>query len=507
MSRLRQPRRVDLETGAPAAGTGVAIRCGPMSIPMRRRIAGALAVAVAVTACSPHDVRRDPLPPVAIPDGWAVELAGTGRLPDRWWQDLGDPQLVRLVEQTLGGNLQLRAAWARVRQARALVRQARAAQLPTLDLTAQATRSRQRFEIVEGMVFTPTINLFQASLAAGYEVDLWKRIGNTKAAAVLDALAVRDDAEAIATSIAAEVSEAWFDVVATKAQQAVLAEQQKVNEIFLELTLLRYRQGSATALDVFQQRQQGLATRALIEQADGVLRVSVARLAVLVGTTQGIRAWIDAAPTTLPDVAPPPSIGVPADLLVRRPDVRAARRRAEAADHRIGVAIAERLPALRLGGSAGTTAGRIADLFSGGVFSVFAQLAQSVFDGGRRAAEVDRTRDVVDERLLQLGQALLVAIAEVEQALADETTRRIELATIAERLTLADATLVEAREFYAQGQVDYLTVLSALGTTQTLQLSQVQTRRALLSARIRLLRALGGTWTTQLAVPGRAERK
>ena len=468
---------------------------------------GSVALAVSLAACSLHSVERDPKPPVAVPDRWTAATANAAALPDRWWQSFGDPELDRLIDEVLGTNLQLRAAWARVRQARSLVRIAGAAQFPQLDVTAQGARARQRFEITEGMVFTPEVNSFQLSIAAAYEVDLWKRIGSAKAAAALDALAVRDDAEAIATSLAAEVAEAWFDVVATKAQQQILREQQKINDTFLELTLLRFRQGSATALDVFQQRQQALATRALIEQADGVLRTSGARLAVLRGGDPADRRWIDAAPAALPDPSETPAVGIPADLLVRRPDVRAARRRAEAADHRIAVAIAERLPALRIGGSGGFASSKITDLFDGIIYNIFAQVAQSIIDGGRRAAEVERTRDVVDERLYQLAQALVVAIAEVDQAIGDETTRRIEIATFGERRRLAAETLVEAREFYAQGQVDYLTVLTALASTQSLELQELQARRALLSARIRLCRALGGSWTTGLAVPARAERK
>ena len=459
-----------------------------------------------LAACSPHKVRKDPLPPLAIPDRWSTPTPEASALPDRWWTTFGDPQLDRLVEEVLAGNLQLKGAWARVRQARSLVRQAASAMYPQLDLNSQASRSRQRFQISDTMVFTPTIDLFQLSVAAGYEVDLWKRIGNSRAAAGLDALAVRDDAEAIAISLVAEVAEVWFDIVATKAQLALLGEQQKINEIYLELTLLRFRQGGATVLDVFQQRQQLLATRALMEQADGALRLTAARLALLRGADPADRAWIDAAPALLPDPPAAPGAGVPADLLVRRPDVRAARRRAEAADHRIAVAIADRLPALRIGGSAGVTNNRILDLFDGGVFNIFAQLAGAVFDGGRRKAEVERNRDLVDERLTQLGQTLLTAIAEVDQAFAEDTNRRIELTTLVERREVAAAALTEAREFYAQGLVDYLAVLTSLVSAQNLEIQQLQARRALLSARIRLYRALGGTWTAKLAVPTRAQR-
>ncbi|MEZ4369160.1 MAG: TolC family protein, partial [Kofleriaceae bacterium] len=250
--------------------------------PGRRLSAGLLAAAL-VAGCRLHHVQHDPAPPVAVADRWAAATPGAAALPDRWWQAFADPGLDRLVEDVLAGNLQLRAAWARVRQARSLVAQADAARLPQLELTAGAQRSRQRFEIVEGMVLTPTTNAFQVSLGAAYEVDLWRRVGSTRAAAALDALAVRDDAEALAMTLTAELAEAWFDVVATRAQAEVLAEQQRIGDTYLELMRLRFTQGSASALEIYQQEQQVLTTRAQREQADGALRTAGARVAVLRG--------------------------------------------------------------------------------------------------------------------------------------------------------------------------------------------------------------------------------
>ncbi|MEZ4403231.1 MAG: efflux transporter outer membrane subunit [Kofleriaceae bacterium] len=476
----------------------------PPSGPRRRTLV--VAALIASAGCRLHEVVHDPLPPMAVPDQWQGATAAGAALPERWWQALGDPGLDQLVDEVLAGNLPLRAAWARVRQARALVRQADATRWPQLDVTGQAARTRQRFEIMEGVVLTPTVNSFQLSAAAGYEVDLWRRLGSTRAAAALDALAVRDDAEAIATSVVGEVAEAWFDVVAVKAQLAILADQGRINATFLELTELRFRTGTATALDVYQQRQQVLANRAAVEQAEGALRAAGTRLAVLRGVAPGDPGWIERAPAQLPTLPATPALGVPADLLRRGPDVRAARRRAEAADHRVGVALADRFPALRLGGSVGLSASSITKLFDGGVFSVFAQVAQSVFDGGRRAAEVERTRDVVDERLLGLAQVLVAAMAEVDGALTDERNRAVELATTRERRALAQAALDDARAFYAEGLIDYLQVLNALAAQQTLQLAELQQQRTQLSARLRLYRALGGTWTQTLTVPGRATR-
>jgi NodT family efflux transporter outer membrane factor (OMF) lipoprotein len=428
----------------------------------------------------------------------------SGQLPETWWRQFGDPELDRMVDRAHRQSFQLRAAWARVRQARALVRQARSGLWPQLDFTGQAARNRQRFDLPEpvGEIRT-TVTSYTLSAAAGYELDVWRRISNGGAAAALDAGAVRDEAEAIAMSLAAEVSEAWYDIVSQRAQRALLVEQLEINQTQLELMELRFRQGIASSLDVFQQRSQVVGTRQRIEQVDGALALGGNRLAILYGQPPTSRA--PESPAALPDLPAPPATGVPADLLIRRPDVRAARRRVEAADHRVAVALADRLPNLRIGGNVTLSSGTLADLIGTPIWGVFAAIAAPLFDGGRRAAEVERSRGVVDERLMQFGQALIQAMVEVENALTSEEAQRVQIATIEEQIALAEATYQQARERYTEGLIDYLPVLTALQSLQQSQLALIAARRQLLSHRIQLYRALGGTWTGTLETPARRQ--
>ena len=468
------------------------------------RSAAALAC-LAALACSPHQVRRDPPPPLPLPAVYSAP-GPAGQLPERWWRALGDPGLDALVDRALDQSFQLRAAWARVRQARSLVRQARSGRWPQIDLTGQAARNKQRFDLGEPIgEIRPTVDSFSLSAAAGYELDIWRRVANQESAAELDAAAVRDDAEAIAMSLVAEVAEAWFDVVAQRAQRALLEEQLALNQTQLELMDLRFRQGIASSLDVFQQRAQVVATRQRIEQVDAALALLGNRLALLLGEAPTSRA-----PDTglaLPALPPVPTTGVPADLLVRRPDVRAARRRVEAADYRVAVAVADRLPALRVGGNVSLSSGTIGDLIGTPLWGIFASIAAPLIDGGRRRAEVERNRDVVDERLMQFGQVLVQAMVEVENALSGERAQEVQIATIEEQIALAEATYAQARERYGEGLIDYLPVLTALQSLQQSQLGLIAARRQLLSSRIQLYRALGGTWSRDMKTPARAEVK
>jgi NodT family efflux transporter outer membrane factor (OMF) lipoprotein len=381
-------------------------------------------------------------------------------------------------------------------------RQAASGKWPQIQLDASASRQKNRFQLAEpiGEITTRT-NQFSASVGAAYEVDLWKRVGSQAAGAALDAAAFRDDVEAMAISLAAEISEAWFDLVVQRAQRKLLAEQLETNQTFLELVELRFEQGLASALDVYQQRQQVVATRGQLTLVESAIAALGFRLAALVG--QPPRSVVAGERDALPGMPELPGTGIPADLLERRPDVRAARRRVEAADHRVAVAVADRLPGLRLSGSTSLQDSNIAELIATPLWAIIASVTQPIFAGGRLKAEVERNRAIVEERLMQYGQVLLLAMTEVETALVQERQQLANIAALEEQVEIGKSALREARARYREGLIDYLPVLTSLQALQRVELSVLQARRQLLSHRIQLCRALGGTWTARLAPPER----
>ncbi len=486
----------------------------------RRQIlfVGSLASILAAAACSPHRVTTEPESPIAVPGEFSQ--ASSDPLPDRWWEDFADPELNRLVEATVAGNLQLRAGWARLRQASALATAAGSGRWPQLDFSASASRRKifNQFSTLDPTGSTPSSfeqNSFGASLAAGYEIDVWKKMSNKAQAAIVDARGARSDVEALAMSLAAEVTEAWFDLRFQIAQGVLLREQTELNSNVLELVELRFQGGLATALEVLQQRQQLIATRSQLINVTGSETILRQRLAVLTGhaplgdavaprafSTPGAR--VDSVMPTMPKV---PGLGLPADLLVRRPDVRAARDRVIAADYRVAVAVADRLPSLRIGGSLDVQNTSLADLISTPLWSIFANLAAPLFDGHRRKAEVERNRAVLEERLANYGQVLLGAIAEVEGAIVGERQQRLLIKDLEEQLGVANQNLTEARSRYEQGlaQAGFLDVLTALRSQQAVEINLLGARRRVLSSRVSLCRALGGSWTQELSAPPRLE--
>jgi multidrug efflux system outer membrane protein len=419
-------------------------------------------------------------------------------MPDRWWEDFGAPELNGLIDKALADNLDLGAAWARLDQALALARQARAGLWPEGSAEANASRAQSVFFAGEELgVRSFRSDQLLLTVAANYELDLWRRVWSLKKAGDLDVRASRGDLETMAMTLAAEVSEAWLSLIEQHAQQKLLEDQVEVGERFLRLTELRFGQGLASALDVYQQRQQLASTRAEIPLAEAEIGELENRIAVLRGEPPA--GAVVTANTTLPGLPPLPSTGLPADLLGRRPDVRAAGLRVAAADHRVAAAVADRLPAIRLTARGGYQSfAPPENLFDASIWNLAGNLAAPVIDGGRRRAEVNRTRAVVAERLCVYGQVFLQALKEVEDALVRERWQREHLAEIQQQVALSKRTLEQAQARYVNGLSEYLPVLIALEALQRVERSELSARRQLLSFRIQLYRALGGSWTNEL---------
>ena len=449
------------------------------------------------SSCLVHDPVVDPPPPVELAS--AYTRASSAPPPERWWVAFGDPQLTELVGRALADNLRLEASWARVRQARALARQAAGGQWPQLTASLGAQRAQNRFDFGD-MVIRPKVTQLSASVAVSYEVDVWRKANSRAKAAVLDQQASRDEYEAMAMSVAAEVAEAWFDLIAQREQRTLLAAQLETAETFVELVTLRFREGLGSASEVYQQRQQVANLRARMALVDALERVALHRLAVLLAVSPGSLELAGAI--TLPLVPELPGTGVPGDLLLRRPDLRAYQRRVEAADWRVAAAVADRLPSLTLTGSTGVQSSTIGDLLQAPIWSVAANLLGVLFDGGRRKAEVERSRAVVDELLAGYGDAVLVAIAEVESALWQERQQLLSIEQLAESVELGRNALRDARARYREGLTDFLPVLTSLVAVHNAEQSLLDARRQALSYRLQLVRALGGTWTRELDAPG-----
>jgi len=456
----------------------------------------ALALALAVAAMPACNAQRAPVdPPVTLPG--AFSATGDDPVPDRWWTSFADPTLDALLEEALCGNFTLRVAWDRLDQARAVAARSGAPLWPSLDATFGAARSVTRAELPgdddgEPAAATTYATDYALGLAATYEIDLWGRVRSTHDAARLDLSATRQDLQAAAITLAADIAATWFRLIEQRAQLDLVQKQIETNQKHLQVIALRFRSGQVGATDVLQQQQLVESTRGdrvLIESAVDVLEH---QLAVLVGRTPGdLRLDV---PPHLPQAPPFPQTGLPAEWIRRRPDVQAAEIRIRAADQRVAAAVADQFPRLSLTVDASTSAERLQYLFDNWMAGIAANLVAPLFDGGERRAEVRRTRAVVAEQLNAYGQVVLNSLQEVEDAIAQETRQAEYVASLQKQLDLSGKASNRTLENYTKGTADFVRYLTALLSHHQLQRNCLQARRDLVLFRIDLYRALAGGW-------------
>jgi NodT family efflux transporter outer membrane factor (OMF) lipoprotein len=412
---------------------------------------------------------------------------GSEEVPDRWWTAFGDAALEREVARALDDNFSLLAAWERLREAEALARRTRADRRPDVAAVAGGRYVDDDFTGTDE-------TLADAGLEASWEIDLWGRIGALAEADSLRASASLEDYRTAALSLSAEVATTWYRLAEARLQQEVLDEQIETNETVLELQRVRFGAGQIRSADVL--RQQGLVEATRAQRIDNLARVAVLRhrLAVLQGRPP---QEADGAPDArLAELPPLPATGLPADLVRRRPDVRAAQLRVQAADRETAAALAARYPRLTLSGNVTTTDAGARSLFSNWISSLAAGLVAPLIDGGERRAEVERTRAVAGQRLAEYGDVVLASFREVEDALASERLQREKLENLDTRVGLARKTYQQLRIQYLNGVIDYLGVLAALTAEQALVRDRLAARLELLEFRIALYRALAGGFET-----------
>ena len=287
--------------------------------------------------CLMKDVQRDPRPPITLPEAFAGDGSEAAD-PGRWWLSFGNAELEQLVSRALTHNFQLKQAWARLEQAEALAKGAGSSLQPRVDAQISAGRSKtapSTFNIggQEQQVPGREVNSFQASVPVSYEVDVWGRIRAGMFAAEEDVDAFRADVETAAITIAANVTERWFDILEQRALRKLIDSQIEINQLNLELVVLRFGENDAGLSDIYQQRNQIQVLRA---QRVGVVtaeQLAEKQLALLLGAPPA--KLIDENANVLPAPPPLPQAGIPASMLERRPDLRAAKSRVVAADYRV----------------------------------------------------------------------------------------------------------------------------------------------------------------------------
>ncbi|MCM2286706.1 MAG: efflux transporter outer membrane subunit [Desulfobacula sp.] len=448
-----------------------------------------------LSGCSMFNSPKREVSPISLPEKFSLYTENDS-MPVQWWKYFDNAELERLMNIAVADNFNIRTAAARLAQARAQVKKIDADLYPALEAQADAAHKRSRMKEKNKGSKTVAAEEYALGLAAGYEIDLWGRLAALKNTEAYEAIAAREDLEAAAVTISAEVAGTWIDIIAVRNEIAILDKQIETNGNLLKLQQIRMENGLTSALDVSQQMENVAAIRAEMPLLLSRERIALNALVLLLGRATSDDILI--SKSELPELIPLPDTGIPADLLARRPDVRAAGLRLNSADWQIATARANRLPSLNIMATASFSSSSMDLLFSNWLTSLAAGLTAPLFDAGKRLAEVERTRAVAEERLAQYGETVARAVREVEDGLANESNQRQYLMLLEKQISAARLAMQEARLRYLSGSSAFLNYLVEIQNVQRLDRRIISVKAELIKFRIGLYRALCGGWTDQM---------
>jgi len=459
-------------------------------------------LALLLVACTvgPDYVKPEIKPPAGYketaPDGgiWKVAEPGDHAERGKWWTVYNDPLLNALQDVATSSNENLKIAESQYRQARAFAQSARSAYMPTVTAGASVVRSRE-----SANVFNPPSNVgpstqYALPLDVSWEIDIWGRVRRSVESSEAAAQASAAQLASVQLSIQTELAINYFLLRGIDAEKRVLDSTLVAYRKALELTSNRHEGGIASDADVAQAETQ-LKTAEFQSVSLGVQRAQLEHaIAVLLGKAPAEFSIPEAALEAVPPLIP---VGLPSELLERRPDIAAAERQVASANAQIGVAKAAYYPTISLNATGGFQSASASNWFDGPsrFWSVGPAAALTLFDGNRRSALSDQAIAAYDGTVAAYRQTVLVAFQDVEDNLA-------ELRILAETAQIQDAAVKAARRSVMQttnryngGASSYLEVVVAQTFALANERAAVDVSRRRMMASVRLVKAIGGGWT------------
>ncbi|MGD9733975.1 MAG: efflux transporter outer membrane subunit [Desulfamplus sp.] len=413
----------------------------------------------------------------------------------RWWESFESSELNDLIETALGKNFTLKEAWARLKQAEAAQNSQNSALFPSINFNASAARKALETTAnaagsSSGVGSSSSYSNFSVGPAAAYEVDLWGNINARILEYESRTAAAAFDVETAAISVAAEIAGNWVELITVRETISLIKQQVETNTMLLELLELRFVNSMSTALDVLQQKEVVAKSRARIPPLEIREANLLNSISLLCGKAS--RKEISISTPTLKEISTIPQVGIPAELLSNRPDIKSAGFRLTASKWALFQARADRLPSLTLNGSFLLQHTSLQDILRNWIFTLASNLNATLFDGGKNRAAIDLASGVMDERLAAYQRAVFTAIMEVENSIAAQTHRTKWIELLKAELATAQLALEEARNRYIKGIDSFIQVVTEELNVQNLEINLLEQKAALFKDRIALFRALGG---------------
>ncbi len=457
-------------------------------------------VILVLTGCA--TVGPDYVPPKkSVSRDWHTQLKGgltTGEMDPQalaaWWTTLNDPELSSLIDRAVAGNLDLKKALARVREARARRGVAKADLFPTLDATGSSTWSRSSKDTGTGK----TSSLFTTGFDAGWELDIFGSVRRSLEAAGADLQASQEDLRDVLVSLLAEVALNYVQVRTYQARLAFAEANLEAQGETHQLTRWRYQAGLSDELAVQQARYNLESTRSQIPTLRTGLEEAMNRIAVLLGEQPGTEHTELEERKAIPLPPLEVAVGVPADILRRRPDVRRAERQLAAQTAKIGVATADLYPKFTLSGSIGLEALSLSNPSSTGSWTLSGgpKVTWAIFKAGAIRQNIEIQSALQEQYLTAYEAAVLSALEEVENALVAYAKEQQRRQSLSEATQAAQKAVELAQHKYQAGLTDFSNVLDTQRSLLSFQDQLAQSDGTVTSNLVSLYKVLGGGWTS-----------
>src|SRR5882724_2971744 len=445
-------------------------------------------------------------PNVSAPTQWGEPMTDGERNSSAsvamWWNRFNDPELNSLIERAVKSNLDLKIAAARVREARAQYRVTSADLWPTVGTSASYERQRQSKNqpIIGGFPLPKSLpfenDVYQAGFDASWEIDVFGGTRRATEAAKAEVAGAEFGRRDTLVTLLGEVARNYIEARGYQRQLAIARQNIRAQEESLAITQTRFTNGLVPNLDVQQAATLLATTRAEIPKLETALQTSIHRLGVLLAQPPG--ALLTELSTVAPIPTPPPEVpvGLPSDLLLRRPDVRRAERELAAATAQIGVAKADLFPKFSLTGAAGFQSVSAGDWFTSGskFWSLGPTVQWNIFDAGRIRANVKVKNARQEQALASYEKTVLASFEDVENALVAYAKEQVRRRALEDAARSSQESLRLANQLYSNGLANFINVLDAERSLYQVQDQLVQSERAVSANLISLYKALGGGW-------------